>query len=224
MDVVALRQQTCVDVSHRQIDEVALSVPPARPGDSSAPCVVFFGLSDEVKSMIHAFQNVQGSSLFRKLWEDYCSRTVKQVMPGEPSQGRLSIHDVCEMVWNPASTALADLRTSCLNGSITLKQVDEHFRHCKGDYEHLRKEIAGMIPADDVGKNAHAEKINERVEQIRQYHQLNQYLSAATAVLKFQEAMQLNGDFKVVEDLKNQVWSHKNTCMTIRVSDRIKVC
>ena len=45
----------------------------------------------------------------------------------------------------------------------------------------------------------------ERLAQIESYQHLHQYSSAADTVWEFKEAMGFTGDFKVIEDLRNQV-------------------
>ena len=45
----------------------------------------------------------------------------------------------------------------------------------------------------------------ERLAQIESYQHLHQYSSAADTVWVFKEAMGFTGEFKVIEDLRNQV-------------------
>ena len=49
------------------------------------------------------------------------------------------------------------------------------------------------------------EIVRERVAQIQRYQQLYQYSNAADTIWEFKEAMGFTGNFKVVEDLRNQV-------------------
>ena len=155
--------------------------------------------------MIRDIDKVQSSTFFRKFWREHGNKALGAVAARQPTQPQLTIEDVEKLVWRPASDDLASLCKSCLDGSISLKDVDKHFGYFKGDYDNLAKEITQMIPTYETKKREFDAKIRERITQVKQYHQLSQCMTAANAVLDFSAAMGLEGDFQIVEDLKNQV-------------------
>ena len=152
--------------------------------------------------MIRDIDKVQSSTFFRKFWREHGNKALGAVAAKQP---QLTIEDVEKLVWRPASVDLASLCKSCLDGSISLKDVDKHFGYFKGDYDNLAKEITQMIPTYETKKGEFDAKIRERVTQVKQYQQLSQCITAANAVLDFSAAMGLEGDFQVVKDLTNQV-------------------
>ena len=200
----ALSQKTCCDISNRPIKDLAVTTPISGAAQC-APCVVFFELSPNSKTMIRDIDKVRTSTFFCNFWREHGKKALRAVAAKQAPQTQLSIEDVEKLVWRPASDDLASLCESCLDGSISLKEADKHFGHLKGDYDNLAKQIAQMIPTYETKKREFDAKIRERVTQVKQYQQLSQCMTAANAVLDFSAAMGLKGDFQIVEDLKNQV-------------------
>ena len=200
----ALSKKTCIDVSDRPIKDLAFTSP-ISGASQCAPSVVFFGLSADSKTMISGINKVRTSTFFSRFWREHGNKALRAVAAKQPPQTQLTIGDVEKLVWRPASVDLASLCKSCLDGSISLKDVDKHFGYFKGDYDNLAKEITQMIPTYETKKGEFDAKIRERVTQVKQYQQLSQCITAANAVLDFSAAMGLEGDFQIVEDLKNQV-------------------
>ena len=176
----------------------------AGPGE---PHVVFFGISDEVRTMIRTIASVGGSRFFQKLWIDNGKKARRTFAAEDPPRTHLSITNVEELVWRPARDGLASLRERCLDGSITLREVDEHFRSRRGDYGMLASELSQMIPDYAGKKGRYDRQIGDRIKEIKLYHELSQFTDAANAVLDFRAEMALEGDFQIVEDLKDQVRS-----------------
>ena len=197
-------KKTRLCVSDLPIKDLAITRP-ISGGAQGAPSAVFFGLSPNSKTMISDIDKVHSSMFFLKFWEEHGNKALGAVAAKQPPQTQLTIEDVEKLVWRPASDDLASLCKSCLDGSIFLRDVDTHFDcfKLKSDYDNLEKEIVQMIP--NTNKREFDAKIRERITQIEQYHHLSQCITAANAVLDFRAAMGLEGDFKIVEDLKNQV-------------------
>ena len=206
VNLAALSKKTCIDVSDRPIKDLAFTSP-ISGASQCAPSVVFFGLSADSKTMISGINKVRTSTFFSRFWREHGNKALRAVAAKQPPQTQLTIEDIEKLVWRPASDDLASLCKSCLDGSISLKDVDKHFGYFKGDYDNLAKEITQIIPnyMYETNKRKFDAKIRERITQVEQYHQLSQCITAANAVLKFSAAMGLEGDFQIVEDLKNQV-------------------
>ena len=155
--------------------------------------------------MIRDIVKVRNSTFFLEFWEKYGDKALNDVKAKQPSREKLTIEDVEELVWRPTSADLASLCKSCLDGSIYLKDVDKHFGKFEGDYDSLAKEISMMVPTCEANEGDCKRRIRERITQIKHYRQLNECIGAANAVLNFRHDMGLEGDFQIVEDLKNQV-------------------
>ena len=89
--------------------------------------------------------------------------------------------------------------------------VDKFFEGYKNRREELVKELRRIfVLGQDSGDTSQLKKIAEkRVTQIHQYQQLDQYFTAAETIWDFKELMGFTGDFKVIEDVRNQV----STCI-----------
>ena len=82
--------------------------------------------------------------------------------------------------------------------------MDERFGKFRNEPERFDTEIGialKLLPDEQDGEAV----INQRVGQIKQYQKLRGCEDAAAAILEFQKAMELEGDFKVLDDFRDQV-------------------
>ena len=173
--------------------------------------VKFFELPQLVKDILLPLHKVQESSVFQKLWVQ-CGKKAQTVRANDESKKRdLSILNVVVNVWKPAYEAWTQLVADALDGSLTLTGVDKFFEGHKNRREELLKELRRIfVLCQDSGDTSQLKKIAEkRVTQIHRYQQLDQYFTAAETIWKFKESMGFTGDFKVIEDVRNQV----STCI-----------
>ena len=93
--------------------------------------------------------------------------------------------------------------------TISLGDVDKLFDGYKNREKELEVELSYMFEVNTGQTTKKAKElkktVRERVAQIQRYHQLYQYSSSADTIWKFKEAMGFTGNFKVVEELRNQV-------------------
>ena len=169
--------------------------------------VKFFELPQPVKDMLSSLYKVQESSIFQKLWTQFGKKAQRERENDESKKLDLSILNVVENVWKPAYEAWTQLAASALDGSLTLTDVDKFFEGYKNQTEKLAKELHRIFvlcnDSDDPSQlKATAEK---RTSQIHCYQQLHQYFKAAKTIWDFKESMGFTGDFKVIEDVLNQV-------------------
>ena len=172
----------------------------------------FFELPQLVKDILLPLHKVQESSAFQKLWVQ-CGKKAQTVRANDESKKRdLSILNVVENVWKPAYEAWTQLVASAFDGSLTLMGVDKFFEGYKNRREELVKELRRIfVLGQDSGDTSQLKKIAEkRVSQIHRYQQLDQYFTAAETIWDFKESMGFTGDFKVIEDVRNQV----STCVS----------
>ena len=167
----------------------------------------FFELPQLVKEILLPLHKVQESSTFQKLWVQ-CGKKAQSARANDESKKRdLSILNVVENVWKPAYEAWTQLVADALDGSLTLTGVDKFFEGYKNRREELVKELRRIfVLGQDSGDTSQLKKIAEkRVTQIHRYQQLDQYFTAAETIWDFKESMGFTGDFKVIEDVRNQV-------------------
>lgn len=164
-----------------------------------------------IADVLRALEKVQESLLFQFLWEQYGKKAQIARKNDEAQKGELSISNVVESVWKPAYETWNQLVASVMDGSLTLGDVDKFFGGYKKRRGDLLPELVcifnlkqgqGPTARDTSQLKVIAEK---RAGQIQQYQKLHQYASAADTIWEFKEAMGFSGDFKVIEDLRNQV-------------------
>ncbi|XP_019643756.1 PREDICTED: E3 ubiquitin-protein ligase rnf213-alpha-like [Branchiostoma belcheri] len=174
------------------------------------PKVTFFDLAPHVKAILGPVGRLEKSVLFHAIWmkqaEEARARIRKQraAAPDEslhlPEDTEehgivLSIDQVATDVCQPALEAWEAQRERIETGEITLEDVDKYFGGIMGSEQDLQQEIATL---SDQPK---ACWVQERTDQIRQYHLLGQYMEKATRVNDVRQTYQLTGDFSAVETL-----------------------
>ena len=91
-----------------------------------------------------------------------------------------------------------------ISGQISLKEIEERFDRFREHPKSLDVEIktASTCFSDEEDIET---VLHRRIRQIRQCQKLTECSEAAQTILDFQEAMGLEGDFRVLEDLRDQV-------------------
>ena len=193
------------DVFRRPIKDLVESV---TAGDRNFPLVKFFGLSSEAKSMITSFTRLADSILLRQFWVENGRKALTKIGQREELKKFLSIEDIVEFVWKPSKEELLRLKQSFLSGDISFREVDRLLKVFNQRYGDLGKEMR-LITSSQNGAQVHAldEIITEHIEKIQKYNKLHNCIKAAEIILNFKNALGLNGDFRDVEDLYNQVCS-----------------
>lgn len=176
-------------------------------GGKVFPVVTFFGLSPKAKEMISSLSRLRDSILLRQLWIDNGGKALGMIAERETQKMSLSVEDVVELIWTPTSVELQSLQDHFLSGTISFGEVDKLFRVFKNNqkYDDLANEIRLFTLRDDIPIQSTEELINKRIEQIQQYYKLHHCIEAAKVIQNFRTSFGLEGDFKLVEDLHNQV-------------------
>ena len=169
--------------------------------------VKFFELPQRVTDILSPLHEVQESSIFQQLWEQCGKKAQTARLNDESNKRELSIFTVVDNVWRPAYEAWKKLVESAFAGSLELTSVDKFFESYRNRREDLLRELLCIFSLGELNyRSNHLKAIaKERATQIQRYQQLGQYASAADTIWEFKEAMGFTGDFKVIEDLRNQV-------------------
>ena len=169
------------------------------------PVVTFFGISLKAKQMISALGKLPESILLRQFWKESSEKALKMT---EQREGHrmflLSVDEVVELVWAPSNERLQSLQERFLSGAIPFEEIDKLFLVFK-DSQDLAKEMKLLISKSERQVMARKAQINNRIEQIEQYYELQNCIDAAEKILEFKERRDLQGDFHLVEDVYNQV-------------------
>lgn len=169
------------------------------------PVVTFFGISLKAKQMISALGKLTESILLRQFWKESSEKALRMT---EQREGHrrflLSVDEVVELVWAPSNERLQSLQERFLSGAIPFEEIDKLFLVFK-DNQDLAKEMKLLISKSERQLMARKAQINDRIEQIEQYYELQNCIDAAEKILEFKERRDLQGDFHLVKDVYNQV-------------------
>ena len=169
--------------------------------------VKLFQLPQRVRDILSPLDKVHESSTFQQLWEQYGKKAQRARQNDESQKRDLSVLNVVDNVWKPAYEGWNQLVTNVLDGSLTLTDVDKFFKDYKDRRKDLEKELRRIfiLGRDSSDATQVKELAERRVAEIYRYQQLDQYAIAAETVWDFKESMGFTGDFKVIEDVRNQV-------------------
>ena len=202
MNLVELFKKTEVDPSKLLIKDLVQS---SIVRGEVIPEVIFFGLSPDSKSMVSTLSRLGDSTLLRQFWEQNGSKALAIMAQRGGKKTSLTVADVLELVWIPSKEQLLSLIQRFLSGEIPFKEVDKLLELFDNKYEDLAGEIR-LITSNQNGRHHLLEEtIRLRMRKIKQYHKLHTCIKAAGIMLKFKNAVGLEGDFQDVEVLYNQV-------------------
>ena len=210
VDLQEIKEKLKKDVASCQMLDICL-----RRSSSEEPIVKFFSLSTKNKRMIQLLHLVHPSPLFRDIWQKCIQRAPDFCKDDPGSSGELTVDKVQELVWTPSyCRRWRGMWERILSGEISLKDVDERFDRFRDDPKSLDIEIETVLACfsdyDDIETS-----LPLRVAQITQFQKLKECEGAAAAILEFQEAMALEGDFQVLDDFCDQVDVRCNMCNVI---------
>ena len=207
VDLDEIKEKLGKDLSSCKMSEICLKC-----STSEEPIIVrFFGLSGKNKRMIQTLQHIQVSLIFQTFWQK-CLQKAAYLSKDDPGgNGRLTIDKVNELVWTPCNRRWRVLWERVISGEINLNEVKELFEVFQDDKKALDVEIKTALECFSDEDNID-EIFHHRIEQIKQSLKLSDCSDAAETILDFQDAMGLEGDFHVLEDVRDQVISCKVCC------------
>lgn len=199
IDLQNIKKKLEMVLPSRQILEIC-----HKRGHGDEPVVKFFDLTITNKKMMQSLHDIHHSLLFRDFWR-MCGQRTADFYKDEPGFDRtLTIDKVQERLWLPSYRKWRGLWERIVNGEISLKEVDEKFHRFNDDPEALDREIKAVVikfsEVDDIDT-----VLLGRVDQIKQCHKLKECEDTAATILDFKEAMELQGDFQLLDDFRDQV-------------------
>ncbi|XP_077980162.1 E3 ubiquitin-protein ligase rnf213-alpha-like [Glandiceps talaboti] len=212
VDTKYLERRKSVDVQVCRLQEICK---PTIIGTCSAniqPQITFFKLPREVKMILRSLENIHNSVLFQKHWKERGRAVLEENM------SPLKILDVAKGVWDPVIEGLARILTTTENGSMTLGEIDSVFGMFADQYRELEKELKQLC------RNRPGEQswIDERVQQIEQYRQLQHRITAVETITDIKELFKLTGNFKAIDMLATMRTDFKNKPLRSIVLEVVK--
>ena len=203
VDLGNLKSKAQLDVTSHQIRDLCKRL------DDNKIEITLFQLTPAAKEVLPLLGRVRESLTFQALWRKY-ERKAQTVRKNDDAQKpHLSLSDVIENVWKPAFESWNKTVAGVKDGTISLGDVDKLFDDYRNRKRELEGELSHMFEVNTGQTITNTKELNkivrERVAQIQRYQQLYQYSNAADTIWEFKEAMGFTGNFKVVEDLRNQV-------------------
>ena len=140
------------------------------------------------------------SGLFSDYWRDRLT-----VVMGEG--GSLTLADVLPEVWTPVYSKCDELLAQLKDYSLSLSAVDQLFKDMGTEAIKLRIEqlYTGVEMCRTEKEVKDLEWIEGVVERMDQYWKLCQYTDTAQAFLELRDALDLSGDFQLVQKLAEEV-------------------
>ena len=185
-----------IDVAEYEIKNLAVHVPDSA-GNRQVQ-VIFFKLSGDLKCMVSKLHQIYQSEIFQQIWNKKFQDALR-----ESDNQTITLDTVLESVWKPTSQKCRDLLQVVLNGEIPLADVDKYLVPYQDRYDDLRSDLHIIAKVCDV--KVVAERVAHQVDKVKRYHELKSCIKAADKILEFQEKMELNGDFTMVEEFHSQV-------------------
>ena len=203
VDLGNLRSRAQLDVTSYQIRDLCKRL------DDNKIEITLFQLTPAAEEVLPILGKVQESLTFQGLWKKYGLKAQTVRKNDEGQKRHLSLSEVVENVWKPAFKCWTKHVSGVKDGTISLGDVDKLFDGYKNREKELEVELSYIFEVNTGQTTKKAKElkktVRERVAQIQRYHQLHQYSSSADTIWEFKEAMGFTGNFKVVEELRNQV-------------------
>ncbi|KAK2833428.1 hypothetical protein Q5P01_017317 [Channa striata] len=170
-----------------------------------AGVVTYFSLDEETRNMAEVLFTFRDSFLFKVCWEEQAKNLALEEMEDE-EQDEQTVADInatpeiiYESIFLPCYDNYKNIYTCLKNGSIKLEEVNQLLKAYKGRYDELTRDLEIMCRVDN---STERRWIHTRVQQIEQYHELHLAVASAEVIIKVKETLCLQGDFRVLETLK----------------------
>uniref|UniRef100_A0A670HUU1 RING-type E3 ubiquitin transferase n=1 Tax=Podarcis muralis TaxID=64176 RepID=A0A670HUU1_PODMU len=150
-----------------------------------------YHLSPAQKKMTETMNNFKESSIFQYCWEWAAKKLASNTedLSKEESIAILNPESLFESCYNEFSRLYECLKSE----ELTFAEVDLLFKNFTNHYDGLKKDfqIICHLQPQDSGK-----WVEQRVEQIQQYHKLHLALGCVKVIDTVREGLNLSGDFK----------------------------
>lgn len=206
VDEMVARQQVDIEAGclkdFMEVHQVDVS-----PTDQ-AGVVTYFHLDQAIRDMAKILYTFQKSHLFKMCWVKQAKNVAAEDLEDDDLEHREVVdikatpEMICDEIFQPAYSDYQEIHTLLKSGQVTLKDVNQLFGDFKGNYAGLVQELKIM---SEIEKGTDKQWIHNRVQQIEQYHELHLAVASAEMIAMVKETLCLQGDFKVLETLREAV-------------------
>lgn len=152
------------------------------------PEITFFSLTPNSIRMLNELWDLKEGVIFKEfMWDLHARRMTDKF------QGDCKLDVIVGEVWEPAKKSWDSFCQDVGSGRLTFKRTDELFGVFDKNYDSIEKELRVACERWDV--------VKERLGQIKQYHQLDQYIHGAHIIIELRDKFGLSGDFSIPETL-----------------------
>lgn len=200
------RQQVVIE-SERLRDFMEVHQVDILPTDNTG-VVTYFQLDGKIRDMAKVLHTFQGSHLFKVCWEKVAKVAAEEMKANnsededEVANIKAASEKIHERIFQPAYSHYQSIYELLKGGQIKLKDINQLFGTFKGNYEGLTRELLIM---NKIEERSDEQWIHSRVQQIEQYHELHLAVASAEMIMIVKETLCLQGDFGVLETLKEVV-------------------
>jgi len=155
------------------------------------PNITIYRLPSDVEKMVFEMMRWQGSVIFKQNWDDETKRVVRR-------QPQISLKDIYTLIWVPVNNRWQVICNQISSGDVTFKDVETLSAKFENRYDLIVREFELMCGG--------TKKVaNERLQQVKNYHELDRYRRGAELMSRLKGNFGLTGDFTMVESLLNLV-------------------
>ncbi|XP_043925567.1 E3 ubiquitin-protein ligase RNF213 [Protopterus annectens] len=164
--------------------------------------VKYFDLNDQVKDMAKTMHTFKDSHVFQICWENEARGLASEEADMEESSAQtnsvMELSEVYTLIFDPCYERYNLVYHDLRNASLTFSEVDSILRDYKDQYEDLKKDLLIM---SQLETNSQKGWIDERVQQIQQYHLLHLAVESARVIMDVRSALNVTGDFRILQNL-----------------------
>ncbi|XP_013361468.1 PREDICTED: E3 ubiquitin-protein ligase RNF213 isoform X2 [Chinchilla lanigera] len=192
------------DLNSKRLNEAVTVTLPTSPISKH---MTHYNLSSQVQEMAEKIDLLKDSHIFQVLWEEMAQSLSNP--EEELERQNLQLTEVYEYLYLPCYARFTELYHNLKSGKVTFAKINDIFKDFVDKYGDLDSDLQLMCL---VNPGARKDWIPERIQQIREYHSLNQAISSARVIQQVKENFELTGDFSVLHTLLNFNDDFENFC------------
>ncbi|XP_048346006.1 E3 ubiquitin-protein ligase RNF213-like isoform X2 [Sphaerodactylus townsendi] len=199
VDIFELEEKHSENLGSKALNEVVTVRHLGHHNDGAIE--TWYNLSPALKEVSEIVDNFKESHIFQHCWEWAAKNLLGDNEDlTDDENAPLNPEDMLEGIYEPCYREFCRLYSSLKSGTLTFAEVGILFKDFTNNYEELKKDLRIMC---DQYRRDGGEWIDERVQQILQYHELHLAVDSAKVIEKVKEELSLSGDFTVLRLLLN---------------------
>ncbi|XP_034268690.1 E3 ubiquitin-protein ligase RNF213 [Pantherophis guttatus] len=197
VDLTEVEQQQIGNLAEKTLDDVVKVREPTSCSDDGIE--TYLDLSEDLKHVSKVVCDFKDSHIFLHCWEQAAKKLMDN-MEDSDTEEILDMEYVHDRLFDPCYKEFQRIYDSLKLGDLTFAEVNVLFKDFNNDYEELRRDFKIMCKLQTRDNGAW---IDERIQQIQQYHELDLALDSAKVIDKVKDVLKLSGDFSVLQQLLN---------------------